>query len=407
MNAPALHQALVEHLKREGHLRSPSIEAAFRTVPRHLFLPQISLNAAYQDEAIPTKQVEGKAVSSSSQPAIMAIMLEQLGLAPGQRVLEIGAGTGYNAALMAHIVGPTGQIIALDIDEDIVQAAREHLAAAGYSNVQVMCADGGMGWPEAAPYDRIILTVGARDILPAWRAQLKPDGRLVLPLSLPGTQQSAAFLPAPDHLVSVSLVDCGFMMLRGEWAEADPVLPLGPEPGLSLTHPTPTTLDGKALFTFLTGPAQDWPTGLHTTPPELWGGLLPWLGRHAPDRCTLTVERPLAYLPTPPCLMGQPDRGCLAPGLLSENGLGFLVYPNEWRWGTPIELRVRQFGPDPAPAQRLLNHVRAWEAAGRPTTARSRIRAYPIGMAIELPPEAFVVSRRWTRFVLDERPPAV
>lgn len=407
MNAPALQRALVEHLKQEGHLRSPLVEAAFQTVPRHLFLPQVPLEEAYEDEAIPTKKLDGKAISSSSQPAIMAIMLEQLGLAPGQRVLEIGAGTGYNAALMAHMVGPAGQVIALDIEEDIVQAAQKHLTAAGVSNVRVVCADGGYGWPEAAPYDRLILTVGARDILPTWREQLKPDARLVLPLALPGMQLSAAFLSAPDHLVSISLVDCGFMMLRGEWAEADPVARLGPEPGLSLTHSTPAALEADALYAFLTGPSQDWPTGLHTTPPELWGGLLPWLGRYAPDRCTLTVESPLTNFVNPPCLMGQPEKGCMAPGVLGENGLGFLVCADASRSGAPVELWVRQYGPDPAPAQHLLGYVRAWETAGRPTTHRLRIRAYPVDTPLTLSSDVFVVTRRWTRFVLDERPPLV
>jgi protein-L-isoaspartate(D-aspartate) O-methyltransferase len=103
-----LHQALVDRLKCAGYIHTPAVEAAFRAVPRHLFLPAVAPDTVYTDEAIPTKRLDGKAVSSSSQPAIMAIMLEQLDLHPGHRVLEIGAGTGYNAALMAHIVGDSG-----------------------------------------------------------------------------------------------------------------------------------------------------------------------------------------------------------------------------------------------------------------------------------------------------------
>src|SRR5689334_7832237 len=102
--APELQHSLVEYLKQGGHLPSPSVEAAFRAVPRHLFLPDLELEKVYQDEAIPTKLQDEIPISSSSQPTIMAIMLEQLRLKPGQRVLEIGAGTGYNAALIAHIV---------------------------------------------------------------------------------------------------------------------------------------------------------------------------------------------------------------------------------------------------------------------------------------------------------------
>src|SRR5262249_44045487 len=142
-NTIALHQALVEKLKTSGCIATPQVEAAFRAVPRHLFLPDVALEKVYADEAIPTKLLEnGQAISSSSQPAIMAIMLEQLALEPGLRVLEIGAGTGFNAALMAQIVGERGQIVTLDIDEDIVAGARAHLAAAGFDTVQVVCGDG-------------------------------------------------------------------------------------------------------------------------------------------------------------------------------------------------------------------------------------------------------------------------
>src|SRR5215210_2312005 len=137
-DAAALHQALVDQLARAGLIRTPRVEAAFRAVPRHLFLPGLALDKVYSDVAIPTKHLDDVPISSSSQPAIMAIMLEQLGLEPGHRVLEIGAGTGYNAALMAHIVGATGRVITLDIDEDIVDNARRHLAAAGCDQVQVV-----------------------------------------------------------------------------------------------------------------------------------------------------------------------------------------------------------------------------------------------------------------------------
>src|SRR5207302_1492517 len=158
-----LHQSLVDQLRQAGCIRSASVEAAFRAVPRHLFLPGLPMEGVYRDEAIPTKELDGATVSSSSQPAIMAVMLEQLQLQPGHRVLEIGAGTGYNAALMAHIVGDAGRVVTVDLDDDLVMSAREHLAAAAFSRVQVVCGDGGLGWPEAAPYDRILLTVGAGD----------------------------------------------------------------------------------------------------------------------------------------------------------------------------------------------------------------------------------------------------
>src|SRR5215472_12001059 len=111
----AARARLVDELRDSGRLTSRAVEAAFRAVPRHVFLPEMVATDAYQDEAFVIKTGDnGLPISSSSQPAIMAIMLEQLGLARGNRVLEIGAGTGYNAALMAFLVGTGGSVVTVD-----------------------------------------------------------------------------------------------------------------------------------------------------------------------------------------------------------------------------------------------------------------------------------------------------
>src|SRR3984885_8820433 len=165
----AARDRLVDELREGGRLSDPAVEAAFRSVPRHLFLPGLTASEAYQDEAFVIKTgADGMPLSSSSQPAIMAIMLEQLGIAPGQRVLEIGTGTGYNAALMSYLVGPHGSVVSVDIDADLVEKARASLVAAGYPGVLLRCGDGGFGAPDYAPYDRIIVTAGAWDLAPQW-----------------------------------------------------------------------------------------------------------------------------------------------------------------------------------------------------------------------------------------------
>ena len=174
-----------------------------------------AVEAAYSDNAILTHEEDGVPISSASQPAIVAIMLQQLGIEPGMRVLEIGAGTGYNAALLAELTGPTGHVTTVDIGEEIAAEARAHLDAAGYGRVRVIVADGAAGWPEDAPYDRIELTVGATDITPAWYEQLAEGGLLTLPLWLGMSDASVAFRKRGGALHSESLAPCGFMRLRG------------------------------------------------------------------------------------------------------------------------------------------------------------------------------------------------
>lgn len=165
----AARARLVDGLRDSGRLTDRAVEAAFRAVPRHVFLPTMPAADAYQDEAFVIKTgADGLPLSSSSQPAIMAIMLEQLGIAPGQRVLEIGTGTGYNAALMAHLVGERGTVVTVDIDADLVGKARANLDGAGYPDVILVCGDGAFGEPGHAPYDRIIVTAGAWDLAPDW-----------------------------------------------------------------------------------------------------------------------------------------------------------------------------------------------------------------------------------------------
>lgn len=218
--ADALRGAMVRRLVEQGAVRSRPIEEAFRAVPRHLFLPGVADDVVYSGEAVVTRRgPDGVPTSSSSMPAIMAIMLEQLQVHAGHRVLEIGTGTGFNAALLARLVGPAGAVTTVDIDDDIVRDARDHLDAAGYHAVRTITGDGWLGAPEQAPYDRIEATVGLWDLSPHWAAQLADGGILVVPVWLgPGAQFSVAFQNQGDRLRSAAVAPCGFMRLRGPHA---------------------------------------------------------------------------------------------------------------------------------------------------------------------------------------------
>jgi protein-L-isoaspartate(D-aspartate) O-methyltransferase len=240
--ATRLRERMVARLKASGALRDAAVERAMLRVPRHLFLPGHGLAEAYDNVAITTTWERGAPVSSVSQPEIIAVMLQQLHVEPGMRVLEVGAGSGYNAALLAELAGPTGSVVSLEIDATLAATAGERLLAAGYplERARVIAGDGWRGWPAGAPYDRIELTVGAMDLSPAWFAQLAEEGALVAPLWLGATDISVALRKRAGALVSESWTLCGFVRLRGEGAGEAGVARLSDR--LTLTGPNAQAL---------------------------------------------------------------------------------------------------------------------------------------------------------------------
>jgi methyltransferase of FxLD system len=223
-----LRRRLVTDLRERGVIRSDAVEAAFLTVPRERFIAaavsERGLEAAYRDEAIVTKRdPRGMPLSSSSQPALMAKMLELLAPRPGDRVLEIGTGTGYNAALLAQIVGPKGRVTSIEVDPELARRARHALREAGY-RASVAVGDGREGHRSDAPYDRIIVTACADELSRAWREQLTEGGRLELPLRLDPDGAAIQLIPVfergGNRLRSVGLTWGGFMPLHsgdGGW----------------------------------------------------------------------------------------------------------------------------------------------------------------------------------------------
>jgi protein-L-isoaspartate(D-aspartate) O-methyltransferase len=223
VDAGELRDAMVNELKKRGLELEPAIEEVFRTIPREVFLPDAPLERVYSGDAVITKQdEEGSPISSSSEVGIMIAMARLLDVSPGQRILEIGAGTGYNAAVLAQLVGDRGAITTIDIDDDVAALARTHLARAGFDRVAVIAADGWHGNAENAPYDRIEVTASVADLSPDWIAQLVDGGKIVLPFVLRAGMQAVIGLRKQGaELVSTRVVPGGFMRLRG---------PAGPRP---------------------------------------------------------------------------------------------------------------------------------------------------------------------------------
>lgn len=370
-------------------------------MPRHLFVPEVDPPRAYDDEAIPIKwRADGRPVSSSSQPAMMAIMLEQLGLEAGHRVLEIGTGTGYNAALMTYLVGETGAVVTVDIDEELAETARRRLNAAGYPSVVVDGGDGAAGWPGGAPYDRIIVTASARDLAPAWTGQLGDDGRLLVPLSLRGIQHTVAFKRAGDHLVSVSVVPCSFIPLTGDLAGRATVLPFGDTPGVFLCVEDDSGLDLAVLHAALNQPGQVRPTGVTVTSSYLFAGLGLWLALHDKRVGELTALEPVAGRKLIPAVTSR--RGAEATMVLvGETGLAAVARPPGTEQDIEFECRVRGYGPyGDRLAELLATSIRAWGSAGRPAGPALRIKAYPASVA-DHEPAAFTIEMPHTRFLLN------
>jgi protein-L-isoaspartate(D-aspartate) O-methyltransferase len=170
-------EEMVEHLVKWGYLEKREIVAAFKKVPRHEFVPENIRGHAYVDQPLPIGH--GQTISA---PSMIAIMLEALDLKKGQKVLEIGAGSGYNAALLAEIVGDEGKVFTIERVPELAEFARNNLRKTGYGWVKVMVGDGTCGHEKEAPYDRILVTACAPELPKPLVEQLKIGGKLGAPV---------------------------------------------------------------------------------------------------------------------------------------------------------------------------------------------------------------------------------
>jgi protein-L-isoaspartate(D-aspartate) O-methyltransferase len=214
--AEALRTRMVDRLVGSGVVTTPEVEQVLRLVPRHLFLSGVPLADAYRDEAVLVKRAAGGSpISSASQPTMVASMLEALDVRPGQRVLEIGTGTGYNAGLLAELAGPHGRVVSVELEGDLAGRAAETIARAVAHPVEVVAGDGALGYPPAAPYQRVVVTAGASRVLPTWEEQLAEGGRLVVPIvDAAGVGSVVVFDKVGGRLVAGADIPCAFLPLR-------------------------------------------------------------------------------------------------------------------------------------------------------------------------------------------------
>lgn len=329
--ALARRMQLVDELTASGALTSPHWRAAFATVPRHHFVPVFYrydgcamtqwtpaspgwLQAVYADEALTTQLTGGLPTSSSTLPSLMARMLEALQVEDGMRVLEIGTGTGYNAALLAERLG-SEQVVTVDVDPALTGPAEERLNALGYTP-RVATGDGADGYRLGALYDRIIATCSVRSIPPDWLEQLTADGRILVTLATGLHGYALALLDADGH-GRILDIPASFMPMR---SHADPGF---------------VTLQAHAGPAVMAGTTEE-----------------PVLGDD--ERFVLGLALPEVVV------FGLPDRQ--TPGL-------YLAHRTDGSWAHVLaDRRVSQGGP-----QRLWDQLQgartAWRAAGSPTPA--------------------------------------
>jgi protein-L-isoaspartate(D-aspartate) O-methyltransferase len=208
-----LRREMVERQIRRRGVRDPLLIRAMEAVPRHEFVPVGALHGAYADT--PLAIGEGQTIS---QPYMVAAMTEALELTASQRVLEIGAGSGYQAAILSLLAQ---EVMAIESRPLLARAARERLARLGYSKVSVEVADGSQGWPAAAPYDAILVAAGAPAVPAPLIEQLAPGGRLVIPIGTRENQQLHCIRKIDGRIEDQQMFACRFVPLVGRYAWPD------------------------------------------------------------------------------------------------------------------------------------------------------------------------------------------
>ena len=204
---------MVEHQIRRRSIRTRRVLDAFLAVPRHRFLPFRHTDQAYEDH--PVEIGSGQTIS---QPYIVALMTDALGLRGAERVLEIGTGSGYQTAILAELCA---QVYTIERIPDLGRTARKLLEALGYAHIHYRVGDGTLGWPEAGAFDGIIVTAGAPNIPESLQGQLAEGGRLVMPVGGRGGQDLVAITRRGKEFKRERLCGCVFVRLIGQegWPE--------------------------------------------------------------------------------------------------------------------------------------------------------------------------------------------
>ena len=202
-----MREKMVETQIRDRGVKDPRVLSAMLKVERHLFVPHESQSAAYADQPLPIG--EGQTIS---QPYIVALMTELLELKGPERVLEVGTGSGYQAAVLGELAG---EVYSIEIVESLADSAKKKLEGLGYKNITVKAGDGYLGWPEVAPFDAIIITCAPDHVPKPLLEQLKEGGRLILPVGT-FSQELKKIVKRGGHIEASDIIPVVFVPMTGE-----------------------------------------------------------------------------------------------------------------------------------------------------------------------------------------------
>ncbi|MEH0577033.1 methyltransferase, FxLD system [Streptomyces sp. B21-108] len=378
-------------------LRDARVETAMRTVPRHAFLPDAPLQEAYANKSVTIKEnPDGDALplSCASQPDVVHFMLVQLALREGDNVFEIGAGTGYNAALLKHLAGPSGHVATCDIDPDVTAYARRMLDANGCDDVRVVTRDGALGAEEFSPYDRMIAAVGMWDLPGTWWDQLAVGGRLVVPLRWRGLSRSVAFRREKDRMRSDSVKMCGFLPVIGQDGERNHYIDGDRLVRLYWDEDQP--IAPELLRDALTRPKSVVWTDATVGPVESFDGV--WLRLSATERATCRITAKPAAMEAG---LHRPASPALSPALVEGDSIAYLTVERTAEdLGAEPRFRLGAVGYGSAGAdlaERICAQIRAWSPA---RTVEPSITAYAADTPDNDLPDGAVIDRPSVRLVI-------
>ncbi|MEV5516261.1 methyltransferase, FxLD system [Streptomyces flaveolus] len=360
--AVRLRQAMAQTVIDGGWAPSAPVRDALRAVPRHRFVPEANLAAAYDggDRAVVTRRDKtGTAISSVSAAWLQADMIESLCLTPGALVFEAGSG-GYNAELIAHVAGHEGRVVTVDIDPWVVHRTRAFLTEAGSGRVTAVEADAALGAPThlvpRGGFDGSVITYNCWDIAPAWREQVAEGGRLVLPLEMGGYTRAIAFERRGEVLHARRFTYCGFVRDQGQQARTVPVVPLLGG-GLTLRFDEGAA-DTEGLEEALRGQRHEVATGITMGVGAYFGSLELYAATTLSAFCRLRAHQDTGVTAVPK------DRD--APAVLGDASLAYLTHVQTQDGERPEdktrEWVVHAFGQQgPELAEQLAATVRAWD----------------------------------------------